>query len=277
MFRAIFRVFRGIAYLFIGRLDGFADAIQQNPAAIEGTYESIIAKKKESLTTYTSSVANLMSQREQKLSRLKTLTAEVERLERLKTGAAGKAQEVVAKLKASGLDLKKIKADPEYQKCQMSFADFSSTLAEKQNTIKELESSATENDKSISQHKLKLTNLKREIEKLATEKSETVADVIGSAQEKEINKALAGISDDGTTRDLEKMRNMRAKAKAEAQITGELAGTDHKQQEQEFEAYSVNAAANSEFESLIGLEVPDDQKIANMEAELSKIPEAATN
>ena len=72
---------------------------------------------------------------------------------------------------------------------------------------------------------------------------------------------LSGISTDGSSEELQRLRQMRQELKAEARISKELAGTDTKAQEAEFLEYARKSTASSEFDSLIGLgEKPQGEK-----------------
>ena len=70
-----------------------------------------------------------------------------------------------------------------------------------------------------------------------------------SGQEQEIADALSGISMDETNKELEQMRNVREKMKANAKISKELAGTDTKRAEAEFLEYAKQSVSNKEFEN----------------------------
>ncbi|MCG8461890.1 MAG: hypothetical protein MI919_36870, partial [Holophagales bacterium] len=141
----------------------------------------------------------------------------------------------------------------DYKRCLSAYNDFSSTLAEKQTRVSEIEGDVEEYRQIIGDHKVQLQGLKRELEKLKAESSEAVADMITAKQEKDIADALAGIAQDGSAEELQKMRELRNEVKAEVQISRELAGTDTKRQEEEFLAYATETAATSEFDALIGL------------------------
>lgn len=273
MFRAIWRLFRGIGYLFVGRLDGFTNKVSSNPAAMRGTYNEIIREKRERINEYMGAVSSLIGEQEKKSLRLQTLTKEIEKLERLKSGAAAKAKEIATDLRAKNTNITndEIKANADYMQCQSSFANFSSTLSEKMERVGELEGSIKDYAKRVSGHKVQLTNLKREIENLKSEAADAVADVISAQEESELNKVLAGISEDGTARELERMRDIRNQAKAEAKIASELAGTDHNRMEAEFEKFAVDHEANAEFDALIGLDESDDMKLDRLSDELNAL------
>jgi phage shock protein A len=78
--------------------------------------------------------------------------------------------------------------------------------------------------------------------------------MITASQEKEIADTIAGIAEDGTAEELQRMRELRQEVKAEARISKELAGSEAKAQEAEFLEYARTTTSSSEFDALIGLE-----------------------
>jgi len=194
-----------------------------------------------------------LHRRKKKLSKIKQLTSEVENLERLKAGALAKAKQTVEQLKSTGVSEEAIHEDENYKKCLTAYKDFNSTLSEKQERISELEADIEGYKNNISDHKIQLQQLLRDVEKVKAEAADTVADVITAKQEKELAETFAGIAKDGTAEELQNLREMRQELKAEAKITKELAGTDTKSQEAEFLEYARQGESTSEFDALIGL------------------------
>ncbi|MDB4628503.1 hypothetical protein OAF81_01515, partial [bacterium] len=114
--------------------------------------------------------------------------------------------------------------------------------------------------KNISDHKVQLQQLLREVDKVKSEAADTVADVITAKQENELAETLTGIAQDGTAEELQNLRNMRQELRAEAKITKELAGTDTKAQEAEFLEFARQNQSNTEFDALIGLASETENK-----------------
>ena len=253
MFSAIGRWLKATGYLLTGRIDAARRTLDTNPYVVRAKYDEIIADKTTRIQQYKQAVAGLIAQQENKMSKVKKATEDVERLERLKAGALAKAKERVSQLQKEGKAKEDIQTDEEYMKCLSAFNDFTSTLAEKQEIINELEGDITEYGNRIKEHKVQLQNLVRDIDKIRSEASEAVADFITAQQEKEISDALTGIAEDGTAEELAKMRQLRQEVKAEARISKELAGTETKAQEAEFLEYARTSVASSEFEALVGL------------------------
>jgi predicted nucleic acid-binding Zn-ribbon protein len=253
MFGAIAKLFRTIGYLFTGRVDAKRKELATDAYAIQANYDRIVREKKARIGQYRDAVARMVTQEEQKIARVKQLSEEVGKLEKLKEGAAAKARMVVNQLKGQGKDMAAIKTDPEYMRCLAAFNDFNSTLAEKQEHIAELEADLQDITKNVGHHKIQLQQLLREVEKIKGEASATVADVITAKEEQQVADMLAGISEDRTGRELEEMREMRAQAKAKARVSREIAGTDAAAEEREFMEYARTGVSSDEFDQLIGL------------------------
>jgi hypothetical protein len=247
------RWIKALGYLLTGRIDSAREVLDRNPHVVRAKYDAVIREKVDRIQQYKQAVASLVAQQERKVQQVSQLSQEVQSLENLKTGAAAKAKQAVARLQQSGRTMDQIKEDGEYKKCLAAFNDFSSTLQEKQARIAELEQAIGEYRKSIGDHKVQLQQLLRDIEGLKSEAAEAVADMITSREEREIGDMLAGIAKDGTAEELQQMRDMRNKVKAEAKISKEMAGIDTRAQEAEFLEYARRSESNTEFEALIGM------------------------
>jgi len=253
MFSAIGRWIKAVGYLLTGQVDAARRTLDTNPHVVRAKYDEIIRAKLTSIHQYKQAVAGLIAQKENKVSKLKTLTEDVEKLERLKAGSLAKAKLTVEKLQATGKAMEEIKHDEDYLRCLSAYNDFSSTLNEKQDRINELEKDVGEYAQRVGEHKVQLQSLMRDIDGLRSESHDAVADMITAKEEKEIADTLSGIAKDGTSEELQRMRQLRQEVKAEATISKELAGTDTKVQEAEFLEFARQSSATNEFDALIGL------------------------
>ena len=246
-------------------------ALSSNPDVVRATYDQVINEKRSRIQQYKDAVGAMIAQEEKKSAELKRQSEDVTRLQKLKEGAAIAAKKVVERHHG---DVEAVKGDAEYLKCQAAFKDFSSTLAEKEARCGELEEDLKVLEKTVAGHKVQLQSLLRELEKLSQEQHEAVADMITSREERELADMIAGISQDRTSRELEEMRDMRARAKASARVSREMAGTDIHRSEAEFLEYAAKSAADTEFDALIGLAQKDAEKQpAPPTADRTKIPE----
>jgi hypothetical protein len=262
MFGALGRYIRAFGYLITGRIDSARKELTKNPYVIQATFDRIIQEKTTRIGQYKDAVSTMITQQEKKLATIKNLSDDVNKMERLKEGAAAKAKTVVDKLKGQGVSQEAIKHNEEYMKCLAAFNDFSSTLQEKNARITELEGDVKQLGDNIGDHKVQLQQLLREIDKLKEESAATVADMITAKAEENVANMLAGISVDRFAKELQDMRDLRQGQKAKARISREMAGTDTKRQEAEFLEYARTGVATDEFDQLIGLAQQTDTAAA---------------
>ena len=245
------RFFKAIWYTLTGKAHESADKMMENPEAVRGAYEDIIKDKKGNIQRYKQAIGQLIALVEQKRSAVKNLTDEVERLEELKAGAIAKAQQTAAQLQGEGLAPEQVKQHGDYTRCVTAYQDFNSNLVEKTDRITALEGEIEGAQADIESHKLQITSLHRDLDKIKSEQSEAVADLITAREQEEIADMLSGISMDGTSAELTRMREIREKAKARSKVAQELAGTDSKSEEEEFLTAARSSATSDEFDALI--------------------------
>lgn len=262
MFGALWRWAKAVGYLLTGRIDSARRVLDMNPHVMKAKYDEILREKTSRIQQYKQAVAGLIAQQETKMQTVQTLTTDIQRLETLKSGALAKAKKRVEELQAAGKSTEEVQADEDYKRCQAAYKDFTSTLAEKTARVEELEGDVTEYGKRITDHKVQLQSLLRELDKLRAEQVDAVADTITSRQEKELADTIAGIAQDGTAAELQRMRQLRQEIKAEARISRELAGTDTRAEEANFMEFARQTEANSEFDALIGLAKKVEQPAA---------------
>ena len=267
MFSAVGKYFRAVWYLMTFRVDKASETLRMNPGVISANYDRIIAEKKSRLNQYKDAISAMVAQEETKKQKLKSLNEEIERLQKLRAGAAGKAKQIAQK---HGQDPVATKNDPDYLRCQSAFQDFSSTLDEKQEHAIELESDLEVLIKNVSGHQTQIQSLMRDLEKLKEEKHEAVADVLSAKEEEQIADMMTGLSNDRSSEELHELRELRQKAGAKARVSRELAGLDTKRAEADFMEYAQNSQANDEFDALIGL---SDKPQADAHQEEPRIPE----
>ena len=245
------RFFKAIWYTLTGRAHETADRMMENPEAVRGAYEDIIADKKGNIQRYKQAIGQLIALVEQKKSSVKSLTDEVSNLEELKSGAIAKAQQTAADLQKEGMAPEEVKQHAEYTRCVTAYQEFNSNLEEKTSRITELEGEIENAQSDIDSHKIQITSLHRDLDKIKSEQSEAVADLITAREQEEIADMLSGISMDGTSAELSRMREIREKAKGRSKVAQELAGTDSKSEEEEFLAAARSTSASDEFDALI--------------------------
>lgn len=260
MANGISRFFKSIWYTLTGRAHEAADRMMENPEAVRGAYEDIIADKKGNIQRYKQAIGQLIALVERKKSTVKNLTDEVEKLEELKSGAIAKAQQTAADLQAQGMAPEEVKQHAEYVRCVTAYQEFNTNLEDKTGQISALESEIEEAQAGIDNHKIQITGLHRDLEQIKNEQSEAVADLITAREQEEIADMLSGISMDGTSAELTRMREIREKAKGRSVVAQELAGTDSRAEEEEFLAAARSSSSSDEFDALIfGAQQTDTQ------------------
>ena len=251
MANGITRFFKAIWYTLTGRAHETADRMMENPEAVRGAYEDIISDKKGNIQNYKQAIGQLIALVEQKRTSVKTLTDEVSNLEELKAGAIAKAQQTAADLQKEGMTPEEVKQHAEYTRCVTAYQEFNTNLEEKEARITELEGEIENAQADIDSHKVQITSLHRDLDKIKDEQSEAVADLITAREQEEIADMLSGISMDGTSAELSRMREIRQKAKGRSKVAQELAGTDSKSEEQEFLDAARSSSTSDEFDALI--------------------------
>lgn len=270
MFNAVGKYFRAVWYLMTFRVTKASETLRMNPGVVSANYDRVIVEKRNRLNQYKDAVSAMIAQEESKKERLRTLTGEIDKLEKLRSGAAAKAKKLVEKYNG---DVSAVKSDPDYIKCQSAFKDFSSTLTEKQQRASELDEDLKQLVANVSGHKTQIQSLMRDLDKLKEEKHDAVADILSSSEEKQIADMMTGLSNDRTSEELRELRELRTKASANARISRELAGMDTQRGEAEFLEYAQSSEADDEFDALIGLSQKDSKDSASQQQD-AQIPEA---
>lgn len=268
MFKAVSRYFRALWYLMTFRVDKASDTLRMNPGVVSANYDRIIDDKRQRLNQYKDAVSAMIAQEESKKEKLRQLTDEIGKLEKLRAGAAAKAKKLVEQ---HGGDSEAVKRDPEYLKCQSAFKDFSSTLAEKQKRATEIDEDLKQLVANVSAHKTQIQSLMRDLDKLKEEKHDAVADILSASEERQIADMMTGLANDRTSEELRELRELRQKSAASARVSRELAGLDSKRAEAEFMEYAQSSEADDEFDALIGL---TKKEAPTPTQQNSKIPEA---
>jgi hypothetical protein len=92
MFKAIGKYFRAVYYLMTFRVDKASETLRMNPGVMSANYDRIISEKKQRLNQYKDAVSAMIAQEESKKDKLRSITEEIGKLEKLRSGAAAKAR-----------------------------------------------------------------------------------------------------------------------------------------------------------------------------------------
>ncbi len=202
MTNSITRFFKAIRYKFTGRTHDQIDRLMENPKTVRNAYEVIIRYKKGNIQRYKKAIGILLALVEQKKNSLEHLAADINELQKIKADAIAKMKTTAAELqKAETLD-EEIEQHPDYVRCVTVSNDLDSTLEKKNAYIAKLKTEIERAQEDIESHKLQITALYRDLDNIATELSEVVADYSTERTQEEITDLLSGISIDGTAAEL---------------------------------------------------------------------------
>ena len=194
------------------------DRLMENPEAVREAYEDIIRDKQGHIQRYKQAIGQLIALVEQKKNSLKGVTDDIDKLEQMKADAIAKKKDTANELQKAGISDEEIKQDPGYVRCVTSYNDFQSTLEEKNARVAKLEQDIERAQNDIESHKLQITRLHRDLDRIKTEQSETVADLISAREQKDIDNMLSGISMDDTSAELARIREIREKAMERSKV-----------------------------------------------------------
>lgn len=269
MFKAIGRFFRAIGYMLTGRIDASTKGMNEDPHVVRARYDELLDRKRQSILQVRNAVAGLIRNVERKRTELKSTHEELEKKERLMNGAKAMA----AKL-AAGKSREDAQQDPEFIKCMKAYQDFKSSKELLEQRKEGLEKDVEQTEREAKGYEVQLQSLHRELQDLVDERERSVADVAMARETRAASEALAGISNDGSADDLRRLRESVAQAKAEAQVTSRMAGTDTARQEAEFLELAGTREAESEFMNDIFGKV-EEPAAKEAQPEREKTPEPA--
>jgi chromosome segregation ATPase len=276
MFKAIGRFFTTIGYLLTGRLDAKTKGINEDPSVVRARYDELISQKRQSILQVRNAVAGVIRNAERKRSELQSTKENIAQKERLMSGARAMATKL-----AKGRNREEAQQDMEFVKCMKAFQDFKSSLEILEQRRESLELDIQQTEKDAKGYEVQLQGVHRELQSLVDERERSVADVAMARETRAANEVLAGVANDGTADDLRRLRETVAQAKAEAQVTSRMAGTDTARQEAEFLDLAGGVEAESEFlDGIFGTEkddtvAPDAAKAApeGVTKEKQRLPE----
>lgn len=270
MFSAIRRFFRAISYMLSGKIDANTKGLNEDPHVVRARFDDLIERKRASILQVRNAVAGMIRNVERKRNELRNTNEEIDKKARLMNGAKAMAAKI-----AQNENRESAQQNPEFIKCMKAYQDFKSSLEILMQRKDSLEQDVAQNEQESKGYEIQIQSLHRELQELIDERERSVADVAMARETRSASEAMAGIANDGTADDLRRLRESVAQAKAEAQVTSRLAGTDTLRQEAEFMEMAGNVESESEFmNDLFGPEkekLPEEKPVQKTERE--KLPE----
>lgn len=238
-FGSISRFFRTMFGLAEGATERAADKlVSGSPDAIRAQFRKTREDWKRDYLDMREAVADLIRVRESRVVEAKRLQGEVETLQNKMGGA---------------IELYRKNPDPRYRD---AYAQLAERHAAAEKRIQELTAEAEAQDSQIEKFKSRLMEIQRQIETLTQEEAETIADIVSAQKVRELNDRLQGLSVASESKSLEAIREARAKAKAMAKLSGELAGTDKADFERELVEAGVRSKYLDVFDVAVGKKAP---------------------
>jgi hypothetical protein len=249
------RFFRALGWLFSLGFLKQAKKIEDKPEIFAMRYDEVIQGKAKAAQLIKNSLGGLIGQQESFKARLRDVTKEIMDLNTDKEGAEALMEERVKFLRSKGKGDEEILKDSEFVQLQAAYNDAASTIEAKNLNVTDLETTINNLQEQIDNVTIQGQDLKREVERIKSEKHEAVASVTASKELDKVNEALAGISTTGTDNELAELREMRRTADGRAKASARLAGTDVSIQRDKLRKAAQGRVANKELLGKLGLKV----------------------
>lgn len=211
MSNSITRFFDAIWSRLPRRTDKKDAKLMNNPEAVRGVYEDLIRDVQSNIHSYKHLIGQFLPIVKQKKNSLKDLTNEIVELKKKMSDANDASKSIAAELQKAGTSETEIEKHPDYARCVTSYNDFHATLEEKNARVTKLEQDIERVQEDIESYKQKITCLTRDREKIKTEQSEAVAELITAREQDEISKMLSGINTVDVAAELAKIQEIRGK------------------------------------------------------------------
>ena len=176
MANSITYVFKAIWYKLTGRGHNQIDRFMENPKTVRKAYEVIIRYKRRNIQRYKLEIGILIGLVSEKENSLEHLAANITELKKTKAAAITKMKTIAAELQKAGTPDSEIEQHPDYVRCVNASNNCNSTLEKKNAYTAKLKKEIERAQEDIESHKLQLTNLHHDLDNIAMELSEVMAD-----------------------------------------------------------------------------------------------------
>jgi DNA repair exonuclease SbcCD ATPase subunit len=268
MLRAFVKLLSGFVYLLTGGMVNLEKKLfQGNTTVIAAKYDSVISVKTKRQAELLAAIENLVTINAQKEQDVRRKTEEIAKLRQNQLGAKNKAQKL-----SEGLTKEAAEQNVEYVKARAAYTDYATTIAEKEKRCSEFEADVKARTEMVQKYKVEFQSLQRELDKIKSEKHESIADITAAKEAAAANKQLLGLSEDHSSETLRELREQRDRYKASVAVSADLAGLSAKLADEEYASYAEKDEAENEFDAAMGFA----EKVENNQPELSekaKLPE----
>jgi|GEM_PF-2456459 len=247
------RFFRVLFYWVSGQFIWGAKALERDPHVIEARFDAAIGKYRERLAVVKDAVGGIVALREQRKMDLDRLKKQQTEFQETLEGAEALAADVAKKLKKAGKTDDEVQQDPDFTQYSAAYADAESSLQGVNESIERISRDIATYEQQANDHVIRLQQMQREMKQIEGEKYETLVDVAMSSQEKEINDMVSGFATDGTAKDLQDLRELRMKARGDAEVARKLSGADAQVQGAKLRAAAHATRAGNKLAAKLGL------------------------
>lgn len=260
-----------------GRIQEKADALLEDPHAIDAIYRQAIEGDKQAVDQLANAVGGLHARLASDEALLKRLISDPEDgLGRMRTdleGAQAIGEQRYAELQKAGKTEDEITADNEFQEAMNFFEDTESTIEEREARLAEVKDRIAMTTSSLVERKAQLQSLHRALERKNIKREEAKADAVVAKQLEQVAGVLAGINVDGHNAELQRAEEALARMKGRAKAKSELAGMDATAQRAKFRQAAAKKHAAADFLGRVRGTVKTD---ASLEPEVKATDAAAT-
>lgn len=255
--------FRAIGALLTGKLWHATKGLNENPDVVRARYQDVIKAKAARIITVQEAVAGLKRTMQKEASNLVALRKEIKETEEAIAGADAFIQQRAALLKKQGMTREQAMEDVELKEHLNSKADFESSLIQMKARAADKEAYVQTTDSQVKDYLIELRSLQRDLEETRANMERDVADVAIASEKREVERALAGISEDSTEADLQRIRDSVAQVKAEADVAAEVSGTNVTIQREKYKAAArARVASSTALDKVFGATDSDSVQVA---------------
>lgn len=266
LFHSVGLFLKAIGDLLSGKLWRTTKGLNENPDVVRARYLDVIRAKAERITTVHEAVAGLKRTMQKEASNLIVLGKEIRETEEAIAGADAFIQQRAAVLKQKGMSREQAMEDAELKEHLSSKADFESSLAQMKARAVDKEAYVQNTDAQTRDYMIELRSLQRDLEETRSNMDRDVADVAIASEKREVERALAGLSDDTTEADLQQIRDSVAQVKAEAEVASELSGSKVTIQREKYKvAARARVASSAALDKVFGRSDSDTVPVTNVQ------------
>ena len=191
------RVFKATWYTITVRArEAGNKRLMQNPCAIRDAYEFIITYKQANIQRYKQAMGQLVAIREQKKNSLQRCNGEIDAMKDRITNILENRNKKTDELLETGISEQELPQHTDYIRLNDVYNDLVTTLEEKNGRVARLKRVIQRAEEDIELYKDEIGVLHRSVEKLKSEQTDAVADLITAREIQDIEEMVPSIKVD---------------------------------------------------------------------------------